>query len=268
MKHGLLREWIIELLREQEDSLVQKLEKKVEKLGESKVGLIISSNSQGTGISLYDTGKFVKGVVERSKNIKSKMFASTFEEEVMAKLDGDNNPVLGNLTLKFGDNPCNGAMVVDAVFSDSGYGPILYDIGMAISPSGIYADRGSISNQAMGLWTNYSSSRSDVKKKEFDDVSLPPQQRKTPDDPSDDCEVWGSPREFLDFSYKKGSNLNVQQLEKNHQTVVNNITSLFPGVKENIQVLIENVLGALADSKFGSEYDKLDFKNIARKLKK
>jgi hypothetical protein len=119
------------------------------------------------------------------------------------------------------EDSCNDAMVVKYVFAKEGYGPTLYIIAMQFSPSGrIISDRGAVTPQARGMYSTLKQ-RGDIEKKPLDDNNIPMQKRKTPDDPSDDCEVWNHKgqrpnAEFLDYSYG-GASIDTGKLKDNHK---------------------------------------------------
>ena len=80
---------------------------------------------------------------------------------------------------------CGGAWMVQDVEAASGWGPLLYDIAMELAGSnGLTADRDSLTNSAYQVWLYYKSSRSDVVKRQLDDLS----NTLTPDE-EDNCDV-------------------------------------------------------------------------------
>lgn len=85
------------------------------------------------------------------------------------------------------NSPCNGARVVAAsAVKRKGDGGLIYGVAFALSPKGILTpDRHSVSEPAQDGWIKQASRGG----KPFDDASLPPEQQRTPNDPSDDCRI-------------------------------------------------------------------------------
>ena len=66
---------------------------------------------------------------------------------------------------------CMGAYEIKSSKADDGWGPLLYDVAMEVAgESGLIADRSSLSDDAYAVWQYYMKSRSDVKKKQLDDL--------------------------------------------------------------------------------------------------
>lgn len=96
--------------------------------------------------------------------------------------DPENDNVLpsGGIDIMPTENPprrgrgsCGGAWKVNAVETDSGWGPMLYDIAMeyaTLNGGGLFADRGSVSEPARKVWDYYLDARSDVTAHQLDDL--------------------------------------------------------------------------------------------------
>lgn len=194
----------------------KKVASKLAAAAEGGIGLLTQAyGSQGVQIVLYKTNVFIGNILANLDPETKKLENS---EDVATAAD---KSVVGMLVLDGPEDACNDALSVKYVVSREGYGPMLYEVGMQLSPSGrIMSDRKAVSDAATNIYKVFHS-RADIEKKPLDDNNIPMHKRKTPDDPSDDCEVWNhrgkNPgREFLDFSFS-GSNINIASLKKNHQ---------------------------------------------------
>lgn len=97
--------------------------------------------------------------------------------------DACSRAVVGEITIEEPNDPCLGAWYVGTIAGE-GYGKILYGLGYALSPEGILMpDREAVSHKAYRAWSKQTARRVG----EFDDAALPVDQRRTPNDPSDDC---------------------------------------------------------------------------------
>jgi len=81
---------------------------------------------------------------------------------------------------------CNGAWEINkSAVRNKGDGGILYGLAYAASGAPLTPDRYSVSLSAQKGWLGQDSRGGEP----FDDASLPPEERRTPDDPSDDCDL-------------------------------------------------------------------------------
>lgn len=195
----------------------KKIADKLSKAVEGGIGMLTQPyGSQGISVVLYKTNIFV-GNTLASLNTETGKGGDT---QIIA--DAAEKSVVGMITLDAAEDRCNDAMVVKYVVAKEGLGPTLYEIAMQLSPSGrIISDRAAVSDKATGIY-KVLHQRGDIDKKELDDNNLPMHKRKTPDDPSDDCEVWNhkgknSDREFLDYSFEGSGNVDINALKKNHE---------------------------------------------------
>lgn len=200
----------------QQPDYAQKIASKLAGAGEGGIGLLTRPyRSQGVQIVLYKTNVFIGNILANLNKETNKL------ENVQDMADAADSSVVGMLTLDAPDDACNDALVVKYVVSREGYGPMLYEVGMQLSPSGrIMSDRNAVSDAASGVYKVFHS-RSEIEKKPLDDNNIPMHKRRTPNDPSDDCEIWNHKgqrpdREFLDYSFG-GSNIDIGTLKKNHQ---------------------------------------------------
>ena len=84
-----------------------------------------------------------------------------------------------------GEGDCLYAYMVNFSRADEGWGPLLYDVAMEVAgESGLIADRDSLTAEAFAVWEYYMKSRSDVKKKQLDDMNNTLTQ-----DEEDNCET-------------------------------------------------------------------------------
>ena len=77
---------------------------------------------------------------------------------------------------------CSGALMVWGSSADHGWGPMMYDVAMALATiqgGGLMSDRESVSGQAHGVWRYYMNNRGDVTGIQLDDEwnKLTPTQR-------------------------------------------------------------------------------------------
>ncbi len=78
---------------------------------------------------------------------------------------------------------------------EKGWGPLLYDLSMELATSkgsGLIADRGLVSDEAINVWNYYMTSRGDVEQIQLDDWD----DNLTPGDKSDNCDQ--------SFAYSRG----------------------------------------------------------------
>lgn len=113
--------------------------------------------------------------------------------------------------------PAWGANEIKLSAAEQGYGPLMYDIAMQLSPNGIIGDRQSVSDKAKKVWTYFLKNRSDVKSLPLDDIEDP----KTKDK-KDDAKVYSGGKDNpLNYAYKaKGAN--VGKLKQNHLKYIKN----------------------------------------------
>ena len=69
--------------------------------------------------------------------------------------------------------PCKGAYMISWAGATDGYGPLLYDLAMewaTFNGTGLIADRGSVSPEALAVWEYYLNNRNDVEAVQLDDL--------------------------------------------------------------------------------------------------
>ena len=129
---------------------------------------------------LYDPDKFFTKVEELMSPTYEYTFGA-FLDSVLGIIITKSTPTHFSYDYEPEDTPCAGAVQVSLSAAEDGYGPTLYDLVMSYYPSGIYADRHSVSGPAENVWGTYYS-RSDIKKVFMDDY-----RKQYTDDPDDDC---------------------------------------------------------------------------------
>ena len=99
--------------------------------------------------------------------------ATGSEDGVGGQIDiyptGNRNP-MGD----FGLGECGEAWMVGGAAANHGWGPLLYDVAIEWATKnggGLISDRGSVSDDAQGVWNYYMHSRSDVKAHQLDDLA-------------------------------------------------------------------------------------------------
>ena len=113
------------------------------------------------------------------------------------------------------DHPQWGAKEIEFTAARSGYGPMMYDIAMA-DVGGLIADRGSVSDDARGIWSFYKNKRPDVEKKQIDDYRNPSTKTKKDDGERHEEE----PGDSLDYAYFLKNGPNVSMLKANHKAAL------------------------------------------------
>jgi hypothetical protein len=203
-------------LSAQQIDYAKKIAEKLASAAKKDVGLLTEKyGNTGTAIVLYKTNVFVGNVLASLNTEEGK------GGDTQAIADATENSIVGMIVIDKADDRCNDAMVVKYVFAKEKYGPLLYIIAMQFSPSGrIISDRTAVSDDARPMYVTLSQ-RGDIEKKALDDNLLPMHKRLTPDDPSDDCEVWNHkgqrPKaEFLDYSYG-GASIDIDKLKNHHK---------------------------------------------------
>lgn len=104
-----------------------------------------------------------------------------------------------------------GASTVTSSAAQRGYGPLLYDIAMALE-GGLISDRFSVSPAAKKVWTAYKRDRGDIDSLPLDDIKDP----KTPTTIDDDRLHPGGRRNALNYAYFTQDMPNVTGLISNH----------------------------------------------------
>jgi hypothetical protein len=117
-----------------------------------------------------------------------------------------------------------GAVPVTRSAAQGGYGPMMYDIAMSHYGT-IYADRGSVTSDAKGIWQFYKDNRSDVKAFPVDDVDNP----KTPSKEDDGHVKPGGKKNPLNYVYSTNSRIGIGTLQQRHEKYAAEIVSAAGG---------------------------------------
>jgi len=211
MEHKtLLKSIYSRLLKEAESvDFAEKIQQKLSSAKQGGLGMATTAfGSEGVTVVLYKTNIFVGNLLA---NIDTESGKGGDYEEITS---ATKRSIVGMITLDKPEEPCNGSLFVKYVASKEGFGPMLYDIAMSLSPSGrIVSDRNSVSDAALKVYS-VMHSRSDIKKTKLDNFRDP----KTPS-LLDDCETWAEEdpqRQILDYSFE-GSNIDTKDLVDNHK---------------------------------------------------
>ena len=203
------------------EDYAQKAAAKLAAAGESGIGMLTRGHGdQGVAVVLYKTNVFA-GNVMASLDTEAGKGGDT---QIIA--DATEKSIVGMITLDAPSAPCADALEVKYVFTTGGYGQMLYDIAMQLSPSGkIISDRKATSDKALNNVYAKLHARNDVKKIPLDDIeahdgsSVKYDHPNHTDDPSDDCEVWQSKRperKILDYAYMGSGGTDLSTLRQNH----------------------------------------------------
>jgi hypothetical protein len=108
-----------------------------------------------------------------------------------------------------------GASEIRSSAAESGYGPLIYDIAMALE-SGLISDRDSVSPAARKVWNFYKNNRKDVEIKKLDDLDNPKTSSTFDDaivfDDNDDANP-------LNYAYFINKSPNVSSLQSNDKKI-------------------------------------------------
>lgn len=141
-------------------------------------------------------------------------------ENLQAALKG---AVKGMIQIGRPMNKCLGAWEVQKS-AGQGYGKQLYTVAGALSPKHlIVPDRSQVSDPAKQAWQKQSGR----KRYPLDNIDLPQAQRRTPDDPDDDCQFHDE--EFLNYAYDysgEGQQL-VDQLSSAHEEAAKSLVQKY-----------------------------------------
>ncbi len=238
--------------------------------GEGGIGMLTQAYGQGVSIVLYKTNVFAGNVLANLDTEAGK------GGDTQAIADAAEASIAGMLVLDTPDDECNNALMVKYIsvpHKGKGYGAMLYDIGMQLSPSGkIISDRKATSDDARKLYMGMHQ-RGDIEKKPLDDNNIPMHKRKTPDDPSDDCEVWNHKgadpdSEYLDYSFKGSGNVDLSTLKKNHKeamTIINRYAKDYLGWSESFA---SEYLNDISHFMFSNIYHKIPMEKRGLKGRK
>ena len=140
--------------------------------------------------------------------------------------------MIGTITCQRSDgNAPYGAFEVTQAAAVKGYGPTLYDIVMA-DTGALMSDRHEVTPAARRVWHTYKDKRSNVRSLPIDDKTLLKHLRRTPDDESDDGEMYEDerdpnppnpnelPDDALNYVYVPEFSANIGTLLSNHERCI------------------------------------------------
>ena len=122
------------------------------------------------------------------------------------------------------DQPCKDAWEVFSI-AGIGYGKLLYGLGYSLVPTGrLMPSRTFSSPRAKEAWGKQVGK---LKSYPLDDISAPEEKKRTPKDPSDDCELQkpimnGGPDHVMDAAYE-GGGVDPTPMRVAHKRVVRNL---------------------------------------------
>lgn len=181
---------------------------------ESGLAMFVDMDGSSIELTLYDPNKALAMLQVIGKS--NKKMTPDLEQEIKYAI---TNGTLGSMMARQPYDNCQGAWEIASSAAEKGYGPMLYDILMAIAPNKtVMSDRESVSPSAKGVWSYYFWNRGDVEKLKLDDKSAP----KTPTK-FDDCSVFdaemkrGDDVNPLNYAYKSKTSPKGAALERNHR---------------------------------------------------
>jgi len=140
---------------------------------------------------------------------------------------------------------CLYAWMVDLSEAAPGWGPLLYDVAIELAgKDGLMADRDSLSDEAYDVWRYYQDNRSDVRKKQLDDVD----DTLTPD-AEDNCETDTAFRTYPFSSHELSAeeliDSPIMKVYTKGPTTIETLRSMgklieYPGEDESIKITVEN----------------------------
>lgn len=213
----------------------------VENAKQSKLALhVINKGSSRFGNSalyiLYDAATFIRYIKDNKSLITS-------IEDAMVGMIHVHAPE---------GRAAHGAKEVGTSAAKKGYGPLMYDIAMALS-GGLISDRDAVSTSAKKVWNKYLQ-RSDVEKKPLDNIYDPDTPPK-----NDDARVWEEPapdEKALNNAYFINDFPSVKALFNNDDECINIAIKHFEGDDYLLsEKEIEQAFDDASESFFQVRYD-------------
>ena len=217
------------------------------------LGLHVQADKDGGWVIVYDAKKILDAI----ENLKEKNPESLEPYNVMYTLEGYQKiEVLAGVVFSKSDSTkgeCNNAFQVtnSASKEDSKLGPTAYEAALYYL-DGLAPDRFVVKPGADKVWSIYSkrADSGDVTKDPFDDIDAG-DEKKTPDDTSDDC-ILHKGKDHLNHSYDiEAKPSGLQELENNNVKVIAALAQL--GVKQRqFFSYLENYFNSLFSSRYDS----------------
>jgi len=212
------------LLREAEElsgeEFSAKILSRVEKASKQKLALFEFTKDNKQNFFLYRPDKLIK---ELSDYVLSNQYETIETRALRLKIAGIllGEALLGTIKISKKSGMCHDASVVNISAVDEGYGPMLYDIAMTMSPSGkIMSDRLSISNLASNYYKQLHK-RSDIKAEPFEDPLTSSGEGA--------CARWSDEypdMEHLDYAFSRTSDFDATQLLDAHENTLSEISEI------------------------------------------
>lgn len=234
-------------------SEVLQLEAAVAPSTASEKGLVALKNTAtNTKIWLFDENLFLRDLAE-------KMSVAQKVVDAVSELLQGHEYFYGFIVLEPANArpACYGAREVVGSAAIKGYGPMMYDLALHVSTSGIFADRNDVSPQAYKVWEYFKNNRPDVKHKKIDDVDNPKTPAKFDDGwvhKNEDDEI--DSESPLNYIYRKSydnSSAQEQMLRQGRQ-LLKKINSIAPQKGELQLKELEEFLSESSEKFFQSKY--------------
>jgi hypothetical protein len=157
------------LLQESEEEREERGRRRLDQA--AGLAALVKKTSESVDIVLYDPDALLDLAEERGTENDL-----DYLSEVIVGVIGANRTF----------HPCNGAWEINkSAVKNKGDGGLVYGLAYAAAGGTLTPDRYSVSSAAQRGWLGQDSRGGEP----FDDASLPPEERRTPDDPSDDCDL-------------------------------------------------------------------------------
>ena len=250
IQESLLRKYIKALIIEQgEIDYAAKVASKMKVAGSQGLALFkrpVNLGTPGFVLGLYKPNVFVGHVMASLSDDQT-----SYDVDVIQQ--GIDKSILGVIGMRKAETPSYGAYEVTNSAITGGYGPMMYDVAMAYSPSGaIIPDRNAVSKEASGLYATYKNKRHDVEALKLDDVEHPETSNK-----NDDSVVWKEPNKtHLNYAFKAKNKIDVKELERNHEAALKDVLKRMKSLGWDEETIADILQVAIADF-FTSVYSKV-----------
>lgn len=174
--HSIFESVYKRLLRESEEEREERGRRRLDQA--AGLAALVKKTSESADIVLYDPNALLDFAATNPK-----LTTSNKPETIPTFLD---KIIIGVIGVNRTFHPCNGAWEINkSAVRNKGDGGILYGLAYAAAGGTLTPDRYSITPAAQRGWLKQDSRDGSP----FDDASLPPEERRTPDDTSDDCDL-------------------------------------------------------------------------------
>jgi hypothetical protein len=177
MKHNKLFESILRrLLKESQEEHEERGRRRLAQA--AGMAALVKGTSESANIVLYDPNALLDFAASNPKltTLNQTEAIPIFLDKIIIGVIGANRTF----------HPCNGAWEINkSAVRNKGDGGLIYGLAYAVAGGNLTPDRYSVTLAAQRGWLQQDSRNGEP----FDDASLPPEERRTPDDPSDDCDL-------------------------------------------------------------------------------